>query len=71
MGLYEDSTRRSSPSWTAFWGELYRTVGLSGSSSRMPEYPTAFDRKVIDGVVDGSATSVRGVGICRAEAPDR
>ena len=43
------------------WGELYRTVGL-GLLFKNAEISNAFDRKVIDGIVDGSATTVRGFG---------
>lgn len=45
----------------AFWGEIYRTLGLRtlfGNASVSYE----FDQHVIDGVVDGSADTVRGVG---------
>jgi multicomponent Na+:H+ antiporter subunit D len=43
------------------WGELYRTVGL-GLLFKNAEISNAFDREVIDGIVDGSATTVRGFG---------
>jgi multicomponent Na+:H+ antiporter subunit D len=45
----------------SFWGELYRTVGLR-ALFRNAGIAYGFDRKVIDGVVDGSAVTVRGVG---------
>jgi multicomponent Na+:H+ antiporter subunit D len=45
----------------SFWGDLYRTLGLRllFGNARLSN---GFDRKVIDGIVDGSALSVRGVG---------
>ncbi len=43
------------------WGELYRTVALKLLYWKA-KIAYAFDRVVIDGVVDGSATSVRGFG---------
>jgi multicomponent Na+:H+ antiporter subunit D len=45
----------------AFWGELYRRVGLA-LLFKNARVSNGFDRKVIDGVVDGSAVVVRGVG---------
>ncbi|OPY76957.1 MAG: Na(+)/H(+) antiporter subunit D [Syntrophorhabdus sp. PtaU1.Bin153] len=45
----------------AFWGELYRRVGLA-LLFKNARISNGFDRKVIDGVVDGSAVAVRGVG---------
>ena len=45
----------------SFWGELYRTVGLR-ALFKNAGIAYGFDRKVIDGVVDGSAVTVRGVG---------
>jgi len=44
-----------------FWGELYRTLGLK-ILFKNGDISYGFDRKVIDGVVDGSAYGVRGVG---------
>ncbi|HBA55872.1 MAG TPA: Na(+)/H(+) antiporter subunit D [Syntrophorhabdus aromaticivorans] len=44
-----------------FWGELYRKVGLA-LLFRNARISSGFDRKVIDGVVDGSAVTVRVVG---------
>jgi multicomponent Na+:H+ antiporter subunit D len=44
-----------------FWGELYRTVGLR-ALFKNARISYGFDRKVIDGVVDGSAITVRGAG---------
>ena len=45
----------------SLWGELYRTLGLSALfKSAKASY--AFDQKVIDGIVDGSATSTVGLG---------
>jgi multicomponent Na+:H+ antiporter subunit D len=43
------------------WGELYRILGL-GLLFKDARASDEFDRKVIDGVVDGSATTVRGAG---------
>jgi len=45
----------------SLWGELYRTVGLASlfANARLAN---GFDKGVIDGVVDGSATTVRGIG---------
>ncbi len=43
------------------WGEIYRTLGLRVLFNEA-ECSYRFDKKVIDGVVDGSALSVRGVG---------
>ncbi len=45
----------------SIWGELYRIVGLN-LLFKNARISYGFDRKVIDGVVDGSATTVRGVG---------
>lgn len=44
-----------------FWGELYRILGLK-LLFKNADISYGFDRKVIDGVVDGSALGVRGVG---------
>jgi multicomponent Na+:H+ antiporter subunit D len=44
-----------------FWGELYRILGLK-LLFKNADISYGFDRKVIDGVVDGSAFGVRGVG---------
>ncbi|MCX5817150.1 MAG: Na(+)/H(+) antiporter subunit D [Proteobacteria bacterium] len=44
-----------------FWGELYRTCGLR-ALFKNADISYGFDRKVIDGVVDGSALGVRGFG---------
>ncbi len=44
-----------------FWGELYRILGLK-LLFKNADISYGFDRKVIDGVVDGSALSVRGFG---------
>ncbi|OPX99161.1 MAG: Na(+)/H(+) antiporter subunit D [Syntrophorhabdus sp. PtaU1.Bin002] len=44
-----------------FWGELYRRVGLA-LLFKNARISYGFDRKVIDGIVDGSAVAVRGVG---------
>ncbi len=45
----------------SLWGELYRTAGLASlfANARLAN---GFDKGVIDGVVDGSATTVRGIG---------
>jgi multicomponent Na+:H+ antiporter subunit D len=43
-----------------FWGELYRTLGLR-ALFKSGDLSYGFDQKVIDGIVDGSATSVVGV----------
>ena len=43
------------------WGELYRTLGL-GALFRNADLSYAFDRKAIDGVVDGTAYSVMDFG---------
>ncbi|MBA4416571.1 MAG: Na(+)/H(+) antiporter subunit D [Syntrophus sp. (in: bacteria)] len=45
----------------AFWGELYRTLGLRLLFINA-KISYAFDRTVIDGIVDGSAVSVRTLG---------
>jgi multicomponent Na+:H+ antiporter subunit D len=45
----------------SFWGELYRTVALRLMFWKA-KIAFAFDRTVIDGIVDGSAMSVRGFG---------
>jgi multicomponent Na+:H+ antiporter subunit D len=45
----------------AFWGELYRTLGLK-ALFKNAELSYGFDRKVIDGIVDGTAHSVMGFG---------
>jgi multicomponent Na+:H+ antiporter subunit D len=45
----------------AYWGELYRTLGLK-SLFGTADMSYAFDRKAIDGVVDGTAHSVMGIG---------
>jgi multicomponent Na+:H+ antiporter subunit D len=45
----------------AFWGELYRTAALRALFGEA-KLSYLFDRKVIDGVVDGSAITVRGIG---------
>jgi multicomponent Na+:H+ antiporter subunit D len=43
------------------WGEVYRTIGLS-LLFKNARISNVFDKKVIDGIVDGSAMSVKGVG---------
>ena len=45
----------------SLWGEAYRAVGLS-LLFKNARLSYGFDRKVIDGVVDGSATAVKMVG---------
>ncbi len=45
----------------AFWGELYRTFGLR-LLFKKAELSFSFDRNAIDGIVDGSAKGVRGIG---------
>ncbi len=45
----------------SFWGELYRTAALRMLFWKA-KVAYGFDRIVIDGVVDGSATTVRGLG---------
>lgn len=45
----------------SLWGEVYRTVGLS-LLFKNARISNGFDKQIIDGVVDGSATSVKGVG---------
>ena len=45
----------------AFWGELYRLVGLK-ALFKNAEFSYGFDRKVIDGVVDGTAGSMMSLG---------
>jgi multicomponent Na+:H+ antiporter subunit D len=45
----------------AFWGELYRTAALRALFGQA-KLSFLFDRKAIDGVVDGSALTVRGIG---------
>ena len=44
-----------------FWGELYRTLGLR-ALFKNADLSYAFDRKAIDGVVDGTAYSVMDFG---------
>jgi multicomponent Na+:H+ antiporter subunit D len=43
------------------WGELYRTLGLR-ALFKNAELSYFFDRKAIDGVVDGTAYSVMDFG---------
>ena len=45
----------------SLWGEAYRAVGLS-LLFKNARLSYGFDKKVIDGVVDGSATAVKMVG---------
>ncbi|MDP2725860.1 MAG: Na(+)/H(+) antiporter subunit D, partial [Syntrophales bacterium] len=45
----------------SFWGELYRKIGLA-ALFKNAEFSYAFDRKVIDGVIDGTALSVMDFG---------
>jgi multicomponent Na+:H+ antiporter subunit D len=45
----------------AIWGEVYRTVGLK-VLFKNADASYGFDQTVIDGVVDGSALTVRGLG---------
>jgi len=45
----------------SLWGEAYRAIGLS-LLFKNARLSYGFDRKVIDGVVDGSATAVKMVG---------
>jgi multicomponent Na+:H+ antiporter subunit D len=45
----------------SLWGEVYRTVGLS-LLFKNARVANGFDKKVIDGIVDGSAMSVKGTG---------
>jgi multicomponent Na+:H+ antiporter subunit D len=45
----------------AFWGELYRVLGLR-FLFKSADLSYEFDREVIDGVVDGSASTVTGIG---------
>ena len=45
----------------AYWGELYRRLGL-GFLFGNARLSYTFDKKVIDGIVDGSAETVRGIG---------
>ena len=45
----------------AFWGELYRTLGLR-ALFKQAALSSAFDRKIIDGVVDGTAATVMNCG---------
>ncbi|HLA29026.1 MAG TPA: Na(+)/H(+) antiporter subunit D [Syntrophales bacterium] len=44
-----------------FWGELYRRIGLT-ALFKNAEYSYAFDRRVIDGVIDGTAYFVMDFG---------
>jgi len=44
-----------------FWGELYRTLGLKALFGNA-KASYGFDRHVIDGIVDGSASGVRTFG---------
>jgi multicomponent Na+:H+ antiporter subunit D len=44
-----------------FWGELYRTLGVK-ALFKNAELSSTFDRKAIDGVVDGTAYSVMDFG---------
>ncbi|MFH1488959.1 MAG: Na+/H+ antiporter subunit D, partial [Pseudomonadota bacterium] len=43
------------------WGELYRTLGLR-ALFKSADLSYGFDRQVIDGIVDGSATSTLELG---------
>ncbi len=45
----------------SFWGDLYRTAGIRFlfGNARLSN---AFDRNVVDGIVDGSAVTVRCIG---------
>jgi multicomponent Na+:H+ antiporter subunit D len=43
------------------WGELYRTLGLR-ALFKSADVSYGFDRRVIDGIVDGSATSTIDLG---------
>ena len=45
----------------AFWGELYRTLGLK-ALFKQAQLSYSFDRKIIDGVVDGTAATVMNCG---------
>lgn len=45
----------------AFWGELYRTLGLR-ALFKQAQLSYSFDRKIIDGVVDGTAATVMNCG---------
>lgn len=45
----------------SFWGELYRTAALRFMFGNA-RLSNGIDRKVIDGIVDGSAETVRGIG---------
>ncbi|HLE16657.1 MAG TPA: Na(+)/H(+) antiporter subunit D, partial [Syntrophales bacterium] len=45
----------------SFWGELYRKIGLT-ALFKNAEFSYAFDRKVIDEVIDGTALSVMDFG---------
>ena len=45
----------------SYWGELYRVLGLK-VLFKNADISYGFDRRIIDGVVDGSALSVRGIG---------
>ncbi|WP_461209047.1 Na(+)/H(+) antiporter subunit D [Desulfocurvus sp. DL9XJH121] len=51
----------------AVWTTVYRVVGLRGLL-QMASGASTFDRKGIDGVVDGSAYTVRGIGRITAKA---
>jgi multicomponent Na+:H+ antiporter subunit D len=44
------------------WGEVYRTLGLKALFGNA-KASYGFDRHVIDGVVDGSAVTVRTIGL--------
>jgi len=46
----------------ALWGEVYRTLGLKALFGNA-KASYGFDRHVIDGVVDGSAVTVRTIGL--------
>jgi multicomponent Na+:H+ antiporter subunit D len=45
----------------SYWGELYKVLGLK-AIFKNAQLSYSFDRKIIDGVVDGSALGVRGIG---------
>lgn len=44
-----------------FWSDVYHHIGINGLV-RAADGSSVFDKKAIDGVVDGSARSVRGFG---------
>jgi multicomponent Na+:H+ antiporter subunit D len=60
-GLFMKLDERVIGPLDTLWGELYRILGLR-LLFKNASVSDGIDRKVIDGIVDGSATTVRGAG---------